>query len=313
MTITLNNAIASNEFVFGNPTMAYIDMVAFLKDNDRISEDYSYLQNDALLTATTDVAVITNDRYLPPMRAVMLKLKDGSEARETNVTLKPQHTTLNNTITRSAETNISRIKSRSAEIETMTFYALMGSNMARCVIGYTDDANDRYIQGEDAAFIVAGMDKENDGTTPVSPLSIYTQHEEIGMMTDVRENIARIPLAFYVHEDYKEDSITLCISISSGWEKTVYLVDTETDTYYRLMNGVMLTIPTPDNHQTRYYIQGPDQSPNSDVTTEIEDCTTTPAPPSAFQNTDTYDILGRKVTDGYKGIVIRKGGKVLLR
>ena len=46
MTITLQNDLAGRQFMFGNPTMAYIDMAAFLTDNaDKLAPKYYTINN----------------------------------------------------------------------------------------------------------------------------------------------------------------------------------------------------------------------------------------------------------------------------
>ena len=260
MTITLRNTVESNSFVFGNPTMGYIDMRALLADNTNFSSEFYYMQNDSWQSATVEVAAKSTDRYLPPMRSVILKLPEGVTATETTINLKTDHTTLNSSLMLKS-LSASRAPQREAtqNIELMTIYAFAEGNFARCMLATHATANDYYLQGEDALFLSSGVDVAVEDNSAISPLNLYTVAEQVPMMTDVRQGVSRVPVAVVVNDDARVDSMQIAFYISPNWTSECYLYDSIADTRYRIMDGLVLTLAMPQNHEQRYYIEGPDE------------------------------------------------------
>lgn len=260
MTITLTNGVESNSFVFGNPTMGYIDMRALLADNEQFSSEFYYMQNDSWQSATVEVAAKSSDRYLPPMRSVMLKLRDGATARDATIVLKTDHTTLNSSLMLKS-LSASRAPQREAtqNIELMTIYAFAEGNYARCVLATHAAANDYYLQGEDALFLSSGVDVAVEDNSAISPLNLYTVAEQVPMMTDVRQGVSRVPVAVVVNDDARVDSMQIAFYLSPNWTSECYLYDSIADTRYRIMDGLVLTLAMPQNHEQRYFIEGPDE------------------------------------------------------
>ena len=280
MTITLTNTVESNSFVFGNPTMGYIDMRALLADNTNFSSEFYYMQNDSWQSATVEVAATSSDRYLPPMRSVMLKLRDGDTAREATIVLKTDHTTLNSSLMLKS-LSASRAPQREAtqNIELMTIYAFAEGNYARCMLATHAAANDYYLQGEDALFLSSGVDVAVEDNSAISPLNLYTVAEQVPMMTDVRQGVSRVPVAVVVNDDARVDSMQIAFYISPNWTSECYLYDSIADTRYRIMDGLVLTLAMPQNHEQRYYIEGPDEyigsndNPGGGITTSTSTLT----------------------------------------
>ena len=262
MTIRLTNGVESNSFVFGNPTMGYIDMRALLadKDNTNFSSEFYYMQNDSWQSATVEVAATSSDRYLPPMRSVMLKLRDGATAREATIVLKTDHTTLNSSLMlKSLAASRAPQREATQDIELMTIYAFAEGNYARCMLATHAAANDYYLQGEDALFLSSGVDVAVEDNSAISPLNLYTVAEQVPMMTDVRQGVSRVPVAVAVNDDARVDSMQIAFYLSPNWTSECYLYDSIADTRYRIMDGLVLTLAMPQNHEQRYYIEGPDE------------------------------------------------------
>ena len=260
MTITLRNTVESNSFVFGNPTMGYIDMRALLADNTNFSSEFYYMQNDSWQSATVEVAAQSTDRYLPPMRSVILKLPEGATATEATINLKTDHTTLNSSLMLKS-LSASRAPQREAtqDIELMTIYAFAKGNYARCMLATHAAANDYYLQGEDALFLSSGVDVAVKDNSAISPLNLYTVAEQVPMMTDVRQGVSRVPVAVTVNNDARVDSMQIAFYLSPNWTNECYLYDSIADTRYRIMDGLVVTLAMPQNHEQRYFIEGPDE------------------------------------------------------
>ena len=260
MQITLTNKNASNYFLFGNPTMAYINMHEFLTDNAAVVEHGFYHVENGSWDANAQ-HTMTNDRYLAPMTSVMLKAK--SETSSITLTLSPAHLTLNNQISQHEEEGSNeqpvaapkRMASKKAEPELLTIYAIVDGAYARTKLAVAPTASDYYVQGEDALFISSGVETLSEVTTP---LNMYTVAEQVPMMADVRQGISDIPLSVLVDDDYRTNYMQLAFYYSANWSRTCYFCDSYTGQKIRIMDGLIISVEMPQNHEPRYYIEGPD-------------------------------------------------------
>lgn len=281
MTITLTNDTEGSEFMFGNPTMAYIDMYQFLYDNQTVLQpSYKYMLGGAWKAASGEV-IISQDRFLAPMRSVMLTAKNPGKS--ITVMLKPDHTTLDNRINyfssgvapawapRKASATDDATSS-TERIQLMHIYMATPDANAGCKLAISSRANDDFVIGEDALFVSSGVEAEVSATTACSPLNMYTVANSVPMLTDVRKNLNHIPLSMLVHDDYRTDDVQIGFYLSPNWNKTCYFCDSVTGKKIKIMNGLVIQVPMIANHASRYYIEGPDpqtQKPDDGITTDI--------------------------------------------
>jgi hypothetical protein len=148
----------------------------------------------------------------------------------------------------------------------MTIFAYNNKGVARGIIAYNADANDHYLLGEDALFLSTGIDTKADANTPLSPINLYSLHNRVPMMVDIRENIDTIPLAMLVSPNSRTAQMQMAFYLSEDWDKTCYLYDAQSNTKTRIMDGLLLTLDMPFNHENRYYIVGPDRTSNGENT-----------------------------------------------
>ena len=276
MTITLTNKTASEYFLFGNPTMAFVDMHAlYLSNQEQWSGVFKTMQSD-MINATTPSTMTSANRYLPPMTSALLKVKDNAtDEQKTNmsITLLPSHLTLNNVINPVDEVKegendpqqaparrIAGIDERPVNYEAlqsqlMTIYAFTPKGTARTVLATNPAANDYYTSGEDALFTSSGVENESYVTTP---LNMYTVAEQVPMMADVRQGISEIPLAILAADKARAEHMQLAFYLTSNWSRECYFYDSQTGQRIRIMDGLVITIEMPLNHEQRYYIEGPD-------------------------------------------------------
>ena len=264
-TITLRGEEESKYFVFGNPTMAYIDLVRFLETNTNIKAVYQMSSSTWL--ASTELSMYqTADRYLAPTRSVLVEVENSSTTL--TLSLLPQHLTLSNVYPIAEDVEQvaprQRVQSTNNDTHTMTIYAFNTKGTARGIIAYNDYANDGYLQGEDALFLSTGIETKADSYTPMSPINLYSLHNRVPMMVDMRENIDTIPLAMLVSPNHRTAQMQMAFYFSQEWNKTCYLYDAQKDTKTRIMDGLVLTLDMPFNHQARYYIVGPDRTANGE-------------------------------------------------
>ena len=167
-TITLRGEEASTYFVFGNPTMAYIDLVPFMETNKDIKAVYQMSSNTWL--ANTDLSMYqTADRYLAPTRSILVEVENSRTTL--TLTLKPEHLTLTN-LSPKAEAEQRNERRRTPSVDNndthlMTIYAFNTKGLARSIVAYSDYANDDYLQGEDALFLSTGIDTKAETNTPI--------------------------------------------------------------------------------------------------------------------------------------------------
>ena len=266
MEITLTNKTESQYFLFGNPTMAYINMHDFLHDNEgeennKILNHVFYRIENGTWDATTE-HTMGDDRFLAPMTSVML---EACTARtELPLTLKASHLTLNNQVSPFSEDNpaVQQAPRRAPDTDTqaptselLTIYALTKNATARTVLAINPVANDYYLSGEDALFISTGVENESYVTTP---LNMYTVAERVPMMADVRQGISNIPLAILAADKARQEYMQLAFYYTSNWSRTCYFCDSKTGQKIRIMDGLVISVEMPQNHEQRYFIEGPD-------------------------------------------------------
>ena len=271
MTITLTNDMASNQFMFGNPTMGQIDMRKFLQANSHILEKKFYIMENSVWRAANWYTIEgdTLSGMLDPMRSVMLELKSSIEARKSiTITLSASH--LNTSVP--AKQKSRRIQSDAEEdekVQLMSIYAHCDNGYAHCILASHAYANDIYNSDEDALFISSGVEDGGSSTAATSPINMYTIAQQVPMMVDVRENIDTVPVSMLVHNSYRTEEVVFSFYLSQNWNKKCYFCDALTGARYRILDGLLLKMEMPINHENRYYIEGPDRVSNSDITTSI--------------------------------------------
>lgn len=262
MTITLTNKENSEYFIFGNPTMAYINMHDFLHDNQNVLNHTFYRLEGAAWSAETEHTMGDN-RFLAPMTSVMLETKDKAKWKELVVTLAPKHLTLTDMenpfdehpeVPASVAPRARGAKEDASEI--MTIYAYTNDAYARTVLAATPMANDYYLVGEDALFVSSGIESNS---YVVTPLNMYTMAEQVPMMADVRQGISNIPLGMLVADGYRSQYMQVAFYLTHTWSRECYFFDSKTGQKIRIMDGLVITIEMPQNHEQRYFIQGPDE------------------------------------------------------
>ena len=271
MTITLTNQEASEYFIFGNPTMAYINMHDFLHDNQEVlNHTFSTIDGGAW-TAETELTMPTN-RFLAPMSAVMLETKDKNKQEKLTVQLSPLHLTLTDQQDPFSEENPeiepiaprAKAEDKGAKSEIMTIYTSTNSAYARTVLATNPIANDYYQAEEDALFMSSGIESSS---YVVTPLNMYTVAEQVPMMADVRQGISNIPLAILAAEGYHTQYMQVAFYLTSNWSRECYFLDHKTGQKIRIMDGLVISVEMPENHEQRYSIEGPDTYQGSDGVT----------------------------------------------
>lgn len=273
MTITLQNDLAGRQFMFGNPTMAYIDMAAFLTDNaDKLAPKYYTIDNSTWSAQNLYSIEANGTGLLAPMRSVMLELKaESSDTRSIQLSLSHEHLKLNNPAP-AADDQPANIPARSMAASSdnpqgMTIYATTANGQTQCMLFAAPEATDTYLSHEDVLFVSTGVETANILTTPIN---MYTVSNQVPMMIDVRQNIDTVPVSMLVHPDYRTEKVEFAFYLTMNWDKECYFYDAVTGERVRIMDGTIIERPAPQNHENRYYIVGPDRTSNGeDIVTDL--------------------------------------------
>ena len=260
MRITLTNDVASNKFMFGNPTMANINMKEFLQANaDVLAANYATMDNSSW-NAETLLTNGENEALLPPMRSAMLQLKDDMTATSITLTLSANHLEAGSEVSDVAENMPARRQAPAdeASVQVMNIYSYSNSGSAHCVVAANARAKNTYDSNEDVLFFSSGVEEGVNSATATSPVNMYTVSEQVPMMVDVREKIDTVPLSMLVHKSYRTEKVKFSFYLSLNWDKECYFCDAVTGARYRIMDGLVLEMDMPQNHEVRYFIDGPD-------------------------------------------------------
>lgn len=261
--IKLTNERPSNSFMFGNPTMAKIDLTKCLPDGSTIYK----MVNDSWGSGTkVSLEMDEEYRYLEPMRSVLVTMPTAGTTAL--IDLQAEYLTTPEKIAAEQSNNIAPRRNASGNtLQLMTIYADVYGTKARCLIGAKSGMADTYALGEDALFISSGVEAEVNSATATSPVNMYTVSDNIPLMVDIRENIDTIPMALLIQDYYRTDKFTLTFHLTENWEKDCYFCDALTGTKTLITDSLTLEVDMPLNHATRYFITGPDQTTNSGVVT----------------------------------------------
>lgn len=266
----LTNEEASTSFVFGNPTMGYIDIWGFIADNS-LTEEFSYLDAAGHYTTvtaeTTGKNTINNPaRYLPPMHAMVINVASKTKAKE--VTLNKNRIVTDTIQVVRPSSAPSRTPKRSTNAKAQGIMTITAINPVsdRCVSrlllgqGY----HDAILSGEDAILTTLNIDRFSMTSTPTTPFNLYAVEGEYGMNIDLRDSIVYVPLSFY-NSNLPYDSVTyLWFTGVNAIEGPLVLYDALLGTERQIIDGICLDIETPEmSHQMRYYIRRPGYVPQS--------------------------------------------------
>lgn len=304
--ITLTNERTSNSFMFGNPTMAMIDLTKCLPDGATIYK----MVNDSWGSGTkVSLEMDEAYRYLEPMRSVLVTLP--TEGTTAEIVLRAEDLTTPEKIAEAKANNIAPRRNASGNtLQLMTIYADVYGTKARCLVGAKSGMADTYALGEDALFISSGVEAEVNSATATSPVNMYTVADNVPLMVDIRENIDTIPMALLIQDYYRTDKFTLTFHLTENWEKECYFCDALTGTKTLITDSLTLEVDMPLNHETRYFIIGPDQTTNSGVVTNTTNPNVAPLQVWAYseqageitvrsndiiQSVTIYDIAGHIV------------------
>lgn len=294
ITLTVKNTQGASDpaqrgFLFGNPSMAYLDVFKLIDNNTSVLSQKGYQIEDktSWRTIARNISTAYSDRFIAPMRSVIL-FPQNENATSIRLRVTPDCFALslsepNNTPNPAPR----RTAGHTFRRDRMDIVAYTNGGRGYATLVAMDFANNGYDKDEDIRSITSGMGDRIDNIVLMNPVTVYTLAGNIPLAADVREGIGVVPLGFEIDNEYRNDSIDIFFSLNSVWSDECYLCDSETGERWRIYNDTHLRIATPANHEIRYYIQGEYLAPEGpDTPTDNGNTTidTASSDVSAFSN-----------------------------
>lgn len=260
-------------FLFGNPTMAYIDMFKLMDANPNILSHVGYQVMTGDKYTTVLRAAGTTDHYLAPMQSAIVLPRQNTKS----ITLKiPSNCLVLNPYapTGSVQPAPRRAMGHTFRSDRMDIMVYSDGGKGSAILLARDFADNAYNVEEDMLYNAAGFGADKNRLQTMTPVNVYTLAGNMPLAADVREKIGVVPLGFEIDNAYRQDSIDIFFSLNSVWSDECYLCDSETGERWRIYNDTHLRIATPANHEIRYYIQGEYNAPENPDTPTQEPNTT---------------------------------------
>ena len=304
MTIALQNHDNTGDmFLFGNPTLAYIDMAKLTEINPELAGSWYVLTDNTadlsqeLTASVKDVSTDGGDySLLAPGRAVLLKRQTPGGTLSIRIT--PEMLTLPESKT--ALSAPKRAKERARNYALYISATSSGGFTSRAVVQNAWGANDAYRQGEDATVFL--MD---EWTTPFGIYTISSDHQPLSI--NQFSDMELIPLACYAQQP--TDTLLVSFEGEAGYVGEWHLYDTEEDTRTKLAAGMSLHLAIPTDGKVRYYLEKPadihpipTDEPSMEIMPQVQ-VTGRIGELSVSANTEmeriaVYDVVGRLVATG---------------
>lgn len=305
---TLANGTEATSFVFGNPTMGYIDIWGFIADNSSVVDaEIGYITSGGNYTTITysglsETNTITSlSRYLPPMHAMVLKAK-GDAATSLSVTLNTNRIVTNvDSIVRPLPASAPKRARTDAISKGIMTVTAVNPVSPRCTskLLLGQGFSNAVLRGEDAMLTTINIDNFNMNITPTTPFNIYAMEGNSGLSIDLREEIMNVPISFY-NSGLPFDPVShLWFTGVNAIDGELVLYDALTGTERAIDDGSCLEIETPEvSHEVRYFIRRRGFNPYNPDEPQIA---------TGVENTETNDMTTTKLLKDGHVLILRNG------
>ncbi|MBR2168238.1 MAG: hypothetical protein IJ920_08030 [Paludibacteraceae bacterium] len=257
---TLTNEVASDAFVFANPSMGYIDIWGFIADNG-LEEEIAYIKADgtwdkevkATAIEGTPNTITNLQRYLPPMHAMVIYVP--TETTEKEVTLNASRiVTSASQIVRSVPLHRTSVPLRKGIMTITAVNPVSTRCISRLKLG--QGYNAEIIRGEDAMLTTVNINNYTNNSMPATPFNIYAVEGNEGLSIDLRDEIVNVPISFNMSKLPFDEETQLWFTGVNNISGSLVLFDSLTMTERPIKDGICLKIETPKtSHEKRYYIR----------------------------------------------------------
>ncbi len=265
---TLTNGAESSKFVFGNPTMGYIDIWGFISDNTGLSNEFDYIDaSGAYVTRNKATADATKDtiteplRYLPPMHAIVLKAASAATSKEVTLNASRVVTVSARDRGASAPSRMSATGRRQGIMKVTAINPLTEESRSTLLVG--QGYHNALRDGEDAMLTTININEYNS-SAPTTLFNIYASEGAYGLCIDLLDEVVNVPVSFYMMKDVPFEPVTeLWFSGVNNIDGELVFYDALTGSERTIADGICIKIPTPEqSHETRYYIRRRGFDPN---------------------------------------------------
>lgn len=294
-TYLLENNTLSKTFLFGNPTMAYIDLQKFAAANDLpgvFTELLPSASTTLELSQTVDGLSNTGNvlDYLPPYRAVLLEAMD--EGKELEVVVTPEM--LSHAPASAQPMSVKRMRVDDGEA-LMYISATTADYVSRALVAERAGASDWVLKGEDAELLLL------DGYK--TPFGLYTLCEDKSLVINQINGAEELPLCLYVQEESPVvDNVELTFNGSADFIGQWQLFDVETEISVDLYDGSCVQVEMPVNGGIRYLLRRKLPEGGSSPTTNLfqvwsADGILTLSAPNGLDRLYLTDMAGRVILE----------------
>lgn len=319
---TISNEVESTSFVFGNPTMGYIDIWGVIADNC-LKEEFHYMDESPVgasvyskvTKSTADLstdAITTRERYLPPMRAIVVQKADESAATELELTLNASR------IVTEPDQCVDAVRScggggaapalRAPNADNQSpvskgIMTVIATNSvspictSRLLLG--QGYHDAVREGEDAVLTTICIDNFSMVNAPATPFNLYAVEGSEGLCIDLKDSIVNVPVSFYI-SDLPYDPVTrLWFTGVNNIDGQLVFYDALLDTERPVIDGTYIDIETPQqSHIKRYYIRRRGFTPGTTTEEQV---------PTGFGVLGTEKEQVVKIIQNGQVLIIRNG------
>ncbi len=294
-TYLLENKTPSKTFLFGNPTLAYIDLKK-LSEVNNLSGVFTELLPSAstILELNQTVDGLSNTGnvldYLPPCRAVLLEAMDVGTELEVVVT--PEM--LSHAPASAQPMSVKRMRVDDGEA-LMYISATTADYVSRALVAERAGASDWVLKGEDAELLLL------DGYK--TPFGIYTLCEDKSLVINQINGAEELPLCLYVQEESPVvDNVELTFNGSADFIGQWQLFDVETEISVDLYDGSCVQVEMPVNGGIRYLLRRKLPEGGSSPTTNLfqvwsADGILTLSAPNGLDRLYLTDMAGRVILE----------------
>ncbi len=264
----LSKDVGSRTFVFGNPTMGYIDIWGFIADNSLV-EQFGYMATNNEYTTVSKASALETEnviteqkRYLPPMHAILITVAGSAAPTELEVRVNTSRVVVSPVANPSSAPRRTPRKYPKGIMTVTATNTVSPRCLSRLLIG--QGYHDAVYEGEDALLMTLNIEKYTNNSTPATPFNLYAAEGENGLCIDLRDSIVNIPLSFYMSNLPFDPVTRLWFTGVNKIDEDLVLYDAVTESEQTIADGIYIDIQTPEqSHEVRYYIRRRGYTPQS--------------------------------------------------
>lgn len=220
-TFTLRGNTAGTVFLFGNPTLAYIDMGKFMAANSSVLTGTVYRYDGSHYVAYKRIGADGSHHwYLPPYSAVLVE-KSGAAATAVDVTISNAMLSAATPETPAAVSQRNSVQSDEPSVQNTIFITAQSGEFTTYAAAIEGEGSNLYDEDEDAEVFLMAPEQ--------TPFTIYTTADNHALAINRHANLDYLPVCLYSNEPAMQ-----------GLKQTTYLTFSGDNEYLAEWDLVML-------------------------------------------------------------------------